>query len=373
MKTFKEWYQGLSQKTQDYVAQFYWVDIDKEDGYKVKLLSNTKEWLDDIRYGAVQSGRYLSDKNAYLLELLALNNLMQPVNGKTALSRDESVSLLCKLYRSMMTSHFEDFLPYLPRDIAIDIVKQVRNQSYYDDDSHPKAYDLKDLLFITEDFNDIHFDLLQEGIELSDKNIEILGKNEALRLIRQNPSRLTIYADNLNDEVFDELFFGKDRLSEDQMARVLRRNYCGNRDTFKSSLDAIEDFVKRCVSVDKKMLRFLPELITYRGEISDLVNSHKSRTKLAEEFGNPNDEGINVLTDEELENIPAKFKYKYSKELREMFNLAFCCMNERLATNRAKKIGELASIVKLYKYNYKDIINALYADDTNSTTAFVTV
>ena len=329
MKTFKEWYQSLGEKAQARLKiELPWLDTKTDDFFAKTEL--TKDNEDDIVMTCLNkianSGSYYLDNDITTkLAFVAVQNYL--AQNPKALDKEARDFVICKIGQE--THETRDML-----------TKEYRRMLIRKNHPQEEKYSLRDLLYLTDDFDNIEWGKLKLSCKLDDAMCEMISKDVIIEKLKEQPELIRIEYGNYDNDIFDELFFGKDGWTEQQKHRVIK-------DIYDGSGKAIEDFVGRLVTVDKSCLKYIMDMIRYSSCDSNLTEAAKRKK--------PEDEL-------EAKNIPSssQMAYFYNKELRTAFQIAWCCRKERLAATRAKNVGELASIIKLYNYDYAQIMEALY-------------
>ena len=154
---------------------------------------------------------------------------------------------------------------------------------------------------------------------------------------KENPMAISISRDQINNDLVDELFFGEDQLTEDQKRRVITGYVRDVRD--------VKDFMQRFVAVDESYLKYLGYIIDDRPDLAMKLYKQKKPDDELAEYG---------------EHVKIADSYRYPKEYRKLFLIAGCCARENVGKAKAGLIGEIASLLKMYSWNYLDIFYCLY-------------
>lgn len=334
MKTFKEWYQSLGDKAQEKVRSFGWVDMSTSDGYaKTELTEkNLDQYIKDnlAEIMSDHSSYYMDGTSKTLLSYIAIKEFLD--RHPKYMSSDNKNELIRKF-----VNESSDIKPLLSREQRIACIEA--KASYRDE----KRYSLEELIYITDDFDTIDWSKLKDNTGLDDALVQMMDEEHILERLKVEPTLIRITKQDYDNDLFDKLFFGEDGWTEEQKRQVIRHHY-------SACSSDIEDFVGRIVSVDMSNLKYLPHIIRYGHDTSSLTAEFKR--KKSEEDLTAN--GI---------SSKSQSSYFYSKEVRTAFQILWCCKNERMAASRARAVGELASIIKLYNYDYQQIIDALYPSE----------
>jgi len=352
MKTFKQWFDGLSKETQEYLLQeCEWIDTSTKDYYRHPQLDTNvfatypayvKERLELDRY--VDSDQFLS---------VAFTLLIQQ---KDTYDHDAYIHTVAGVIDS-----FRSIVPMLDALDLRDVYKFKAQckEAYEKTDSswsHTKKvnykylYSLKHFLLITEDFDNIDWSLLdKDRLSLNAPIVEILGHDEVKKIAKENPQRMTekMTRKEVNNTVFDELFFCADGWTKEQKLQVINN--------YRYTEDDVKNFMQKIVAVDESYLRFVG---TYFIENYPALGMHLYKMK---------------KSDEELNALPAGHRledeYQYPKEYRKLFQIAACCARGNVGKAMAGTIGDAACILKMYGYNFNQIFDCLYPQYAETTTS----
>lgn len=349
MKTFKQWFNSLSDGTQAYLQKTCdWIDRNTEDGYRkpndleaeieviqLELAKNLKDdryfrdhILNTIAFGLFQKHKNDYDDERYYNTLIAFDEKNNDVEDYL------TVPEIRKMY-------------------------QIKTQ-YHDaiNGNEPSKYGLSKFLLMTEDFDNIDWSRLNMNqVDLNTETCEILGHDQLYKIAKENPGRISgrrnLYAD-VNNVLFDELFFCEDGWTAKQKELVIN-NYCYNEQ------DA-EDFMRRIVAVDESYLRYIGKYFIYNNPALAMYLYKQKK---------PDDE-LNALP----EGHKIEDEYRYPKSYRKLFLIAGCCARERIGKAMTGSLREVAPLLKMYGYNFNTIFDCLYpkyAEVTNTESQEQTV
>ena len=352
MKTFKQWFNSLSDGTQAYlINECKWIDTTSKDYYKhpndfdSQLLTQSL-----VIKSKIEKDRYIdNDDNdeAYVLMLKKFQDKLAP-----------------DVYKYLMHAWI-DRNTYSATDKvdAFDLREYYKEYAVKKQAQYPVGrifrYPLQQYLLVLEDFSNIDWSLCKtEDIAFNGATMEILGHDEVVRLAKENPQRLDLSSScnkqEINNPVFDELFFCKDGWTKEQKRRVI--------ENYRMNEDDVEDFMKRIVAVDESYLRYVG---TYFIDNYPALGMHLYKQK---------------KTEDELNALPPGHKiedeYRYPKSYRKLFQIAACCARENVGKAMAGTIGDASGILKMYGYNFNMIFDCLYpqyAETTNTESQEQTV
>lgn len=339
MKTFKQWFNSLSEETQKYLKETCkWIDTTTKDYYTHPTFgrnfveSSVAKITERLE---TDSWRHDSDLDAAFFYFLKTN--------RATLSEDEYNKLMYGLIDCNSTI----------RDNAVDIedLRTYARLYYQKKELYNKRMgrdrkvlkELADVLLLTEDFSNIDWSEIDKGdLPMTGPIMEILGHDEVIKLAKENPGRLNLRYRNerggMNNPVFDELFFCENGWTPEQKRSVL--------DRYGYNEDDVRDFMERIVAVDESYLRFVG---TYFISNNPALGMHLYKEK------KPADE---------LNALPAGHKiedeYRYPKEYRKLFQIAACCARENVGKAMAGTLGTASGILKMYGYNFNMIFDCLY-------------
>lgn len=339
MKTFKQWFNSLSEETQKYLKeQCNWIDSESADGYRHSDI--TKDCLED----SVNTLTARIERDEWRRD----NDL------------DSALLYLIKAHKDELTEDEHDKLMYGLIDgnhhlanecIGYEDLRTAAKLSYKKKCSYNLRagrdrkvyYELSDLLLITEDFDNIDWSLVnKDDLTMNGPIMEILGHDEVIAIAKENPARLNLRyrreRSGVNNPVFDELFFCENGWTKEQKSRIIQ-DYGYNEDD-------VRDFMERIVAVDESYLRFIG---TFFISNNPALGMHLYKEKKSAD---------------ELNALPAGHKiedeYRYPKEYRKLFQIAACCARENVGKAMAGTLGTASGILKMYGYNFNMIFDCLY-------------
>lgn len=341
MKTFRQWFETLSQETQQYIAEnCSWFDITTEDYYKHKSgsIESIKGVTEYIK-GRLEEDRYISDNfvNPAIISCVRMI--------KDKLTPDEYVHLLYGLDEAVRINKRE--FDAMDRRELLKLKKKYKDQARKNDRwnaSGEYKYNLTDFLLMVEDFDNIDFSLLDhDSLVMDSATVEILGYDEMYRIAKDEPNKFSFRTrgkSNMDNKVFDALFFCEDGWTPEQKKRILN-NYGYNED------DA-EDFMRRIVAVDESYLKFFCNYFI------------RNNPALARHLYNQK------KTQDELDALPESHRiedeYRYPKHYRKLFHIAACCARENVGKAMAGTIGDVACMLKMYAYDFNQVFDCMYPE-----------
>lgn len=348
MKTFRQWYEHLSPETQEYIAKnCFWFDITEKDYYKhsyttVDSIKVTAEYIKN----RLDEDKYIND-DCINPSLVGVVRLL-----KDKLSLEEYTLLLYGLHDATRIGYSNfDAMEY--REL-LKLTKKYKDQARKNDrwnNCGEYKYRLTDFLLMVEDFDNIDFSLLNhDSLVMDSATVEILGFDEMYKIAKEEPGKFSFRSrgrSNMNNKVFDSLFFCEDGWTPEQKKKIIQ-NYGYNEE------DA-EDFMRRIVAVDESYLKFF---CNYFISNNPALARHLYNQK---------------KTDDELNALPANHKmedeYRYPKSYRKLFHIAACCARENVGKAMAGTIGDVACMLKMYAYDFNQVFDCMYPE--LATEAFV--
>lgn len=341
MKTLKEWYDSLSTSAQVWIENncSAWFDKNQADYYKKPLEFKNDKELHEFLTGtnatttnvAIIEDQTLADH--YAIVLRASNNIPDDVADDAILKHQSSSNKSTWLYVKDENKRIKAFK--------------------YAYGNYAKRLTLRHYLYLIKDFSNIQIDWsMCETPSLTTEVIEIIGMDEARKVLeKSNMSEYTIsqmVKPGKPNVLFDELFFCKDSaLNFNKKVDILDRLYASYNNTPNEEL--VEDFFRRIVAVDHGCLRFLIKIVQkYPAIAMKLYEQKKPTTELT---------GTEVMGEQ----------YRYSKELRKLFIIAHACALKRVSKVKCTTIKDVAPLLKIYAYNWDDIYDALYPEDSSRT------
>lgn len=329
MTSLREWVDSLSDDTRNFLlAHYNWIDMDTEDYYKCIKIDSA--YFNSTMENADRSYRGDAFWKSLVLGLLIKVREKDPTVLKSFIDEKTMMSLIKK------TSEGADklflFSPFLQKEIMKEKLKDNNELS------------LSDLLYITDDYSNIDYKRLDyHNLRYSPILKEILGVEACADIARSNIDFIKVTTDrlSLNDEVIDTLFFGNNQLSKDEKLQVIRHIY-------NPSMYDIEDYMKRFVTVDESYLKYIYNIIDQDPAIA--AKLYKLKKPDYELTGNETTE----------------MKYRYPKKYRKLFQMAACCSRKNVGKAMAGTIGELASMLKMYNWDFYTLFDCMYPNSVEN-------
>lgn len=341
MKTLRQWFESLSQETQEYIADnCRWFDITTEDYYRhnsgsIESIKNVAEYVKN----RLDEDKYINDDCVKPVIITCVRTI------KDKLTPEEYAHLLYGIEDTVRpTSNVFDAMD---RREILKLAKKYKDQARKNDkwnDRGEYKYNLADFLLMVEDFDNIDFSLLNhDTLSLNSATIEILGYDEMYKIAKDEPDKLSFRnrnRSNIDNKVFDSLFFCEDGWTSEQKKKILN--------SYLYNVSDAEDFMQRIVAVDESYLKFFcnyficnePALARY------LYNQKK--------------------TDDELNALPANHRiedeYRYPKSYRKLFHIAACCARKNVGKAMAGTIGDVACMLKMYAYDFNQVFDCMYPE-----------
>lgn len=359
MKTLKQWFDSLSPEAQQWVENnCIWFDKNQIDYYKKGIFEITDE---EVKRQALDHRGYSSShakRLVFALEYLRRNNLV---------STEEVDDCLVDLCND----------GYLTGSAWLSIRDEEKRRRLFiaTNKTWSGGLDLARGLYLVKDFDNMKLSVARGENNVSSDNIyviipefsttiiEIIGKDLAKSYLEYRPLELhqTVgkaidkyirYDSNKTNEVFDEMFFCKnDTIKEEHRKYFLVRAYGAkslgyNATTTIPTLDGVSDFLTRIVAVDHSYLRYLYNIISgYPALAMKLYSEKKPDTELT---------GMESTAD----------TFRYSPELRKLFAIIHACILKNVSKSKSSMCKEVAPLLKLYGYNWDNIYDALYPEDS---------
>lgn len=341
MKTLRQWFESLSQETQEYIVNnCTWFDITSEDYYKhnsgsIESIKSTAEYV----FNRLNEEKYINDDFVNSAIITCVKMI------KDKLTPEEYIYLLHGIKDTIRPN--SSCFDAMDRRELLKLTKKYKDQARKNDKwntYYEYKYDLKDFLLMVEDFDNIDFSLLnRDTLCLDSATSEILGYNEMYNIAKDTPGKFSFRSrgrSNMDNKVFDSLFFCEDGWTREQKKKILH-NYGYNEE------DA-EDFMKRIVAVDESYLKFFCNYF--------ICNNPALARRLYTQ----------KKTEDELNALPANHKiedeYRYPKSYRKLFHIAACCARENVGKAMAGTIGDVACMLKMYAYDFNQVFDCMYPE-----------
>jgi len=317
MKTLKQWFDGLSAATQAHVEKNaeFWFDKSRPDYRRI-----TEPDIPQLKAQIKEDGGIRYDQSKTIAHLISMVHKLIPAD----LTKAQHDLWIQELIRQDKTT-----LKYLSLDQQREYIQESRVKN--------GQYELFDLLFLSDDFGNINWKRLNpSSIELNEPTMEILGFEQSCEMAKLKPSLMNIKSIDINNDIFDTLFFGENGWTDRQKHDVLGEYKANTRD--------VADFMKRIVTVDKSYLREVYRII-------------ERNTALAAELYKLKKDTFDLKGDENTEML-----YRYPKEFRRLFQIAACCERKNVGKAMAGTIGDSAALMKLYSWDWNMVFDCLYPE-----------
>lgn len=333
MKTFKEWFDGLSEKAQSLIVDSCsWVDLNEPDyRKKASKIKQVDETIQELLQNYNPQGNFFRSISLSQLRTFALESIR--IAGHTGLIPDSTVDKIISDYADSDNS-----------GRWVDIKDPELRKKTFDEQykGHwSRTYNLWSYLCTIEDFDNIdwaecNFDRTNS---ITPEIAEILGKEKTKSLLKQYPLLLCNLHDlPLDCELFDELWFGEDGWTTEQKKTLIRNKY-------KSCMTHFKDFLQRIVAVDHGYLRWMQYFIEQSSAFaSDIYSERKPEEEITSTTG-------------------VQGKFRFNKDIRQLAHICACCERKRVGKAMQANLGISGSLLKLYGFNFNEIYNALFPDD----------
>lgn len=335
MKTFKQWMDSLPEPGRNYVFELS-KSFDREsptyyacDRKKVQpeimfpLIKEKEKARGSFYHRRIEIDEAYSIIVGFLLDKLSgKNNVLPDIDDKVV---KETIQTIISYQDNA------DYIHYLPLDIQRQTIRSTMLNS---EDSR---LSLRDLILLTEDFDDIPWHMLdiESYYYIEQEWYSILPTSILMKMAKARPASIDVNKMDMNNEMFDTLFFLEDGWSPHDKKVVMRR--------FPSTTDGVANFMERIVAVDKSYLRYLPTVLKDAGLARALYSLKKPSEEITEGMG-------------------VQDSFRYSREYRRLFMIVRCCNEKHMSKEFARKIGDASALVKLYDYDYNTIFEALYPE-----------
>ena len=334
MKTLKQFYDSLSEGAQAWMRNncTAWFDINQADYYAKPDLATTDlkelkniltEELGDARYSAYGTSKKIATRDADLLVYLSNKH-------PDIVSKSDADKAINQLFEGNQITDKTWLL----------LSEEQRKEAFIKSFKRYGKMKLYQYLYLIKDFEDFTIDWEEcDSVSLTAEVVEIIGKKNAYAMIdRYGSDMSSMIKFGKENDFFDELFFcNTETFNQQQKIRLLENVYADSYHL--PTLESTADFFKRIVAVDHSYLRFIYRIVDRYPAIA---------TKLYNEKKPDNEPGEN---------------HRYNKELRKLFMIAHACSLGRISKNKCSIVKEIAPLLKIYSYNFKDIYEAMYPED----------
>ena len=334
MKTFKQWMDSLPEHSRDYIFGLSKA-FDKEsptyyacDRGKVRpeiMFALIKQKAEEQSYYR----KRIDTDEAYSI---IIGFLLDKLEGKNNVLLDVDAETIEKTIHTFISySSNAGYINHLPLKFQR---QQIRAKI-------PEGVEasllLDEVLLLTEDFDNIPWHMLdmEKYYYIDNEWYSILPTSVLIKLAKAKPSAVDVNTIDMNNEVFDTLFFLEDGWDISEKKVAIRK--------FTHTTNGIDNFLERVVAADKSYLRYLPLVLNDAGLARTLYSRKKPPEEITEDMG-------------------IQDSFRYSKEYRRLFMIARCCNEKHISKEFARKIGEASALVKMYDYDYNTIFEALYPE-----------
>lgn len=370
MKTLKEFYDGLSQTSQDWFKDEckIWFDENQPDYYR--RYKPVTESLTDIEFKSSYTPKstysyYSSDDKEKDLESMWVADLIHKRDDLKIITDKQLADTLINYYDKMKDFHSrKTLIACNERANQIAVMKHYVDKNYQ---SAPLSYGL----FFVEDYDKIMEQLTFDTINIRSYStrqfvtiIEIFGDGALEKIATENPEDFVVTYRNLRSEsesyspkqeyvniyrkmqrIFDRKFFVDNSWSDEQKRNLIKTMY--SSDWIDRAICRFEEFAKDILTVDHRYHRFIYDLVK---ECPSLGNKIYEAKKPDSEI-NPN-EGVDMT-------------FRYSKEIRKLGKIANVCVRESLSKANNGFLKEIGSLIRLTGYRFNEIYNIMYPDEVD--------
>lgn len=348
MKELLAYYNSLTDPTVKWDLQHLcrnFFDPDEPDGYKKSIMKKSREEL--LNKGS----NYSYDRQfwtlAYAFTYMTYNEIKDMLYDKN--------NDLTRCFSNTLTGDAnQQKLLMLNSDDYRDLTYKILLDDHYENERKTDEYmsgRLEYLLLYNKDFSEQGrqkmFDTLyaryQSGEACNAFNekalcFELFGEKN-MKLIWKENAEYIRFTDNLFEkhiDLFDELFFCENGWNDTQKANFINNASYG--------MESFKKFVKYILSVDMSYIKNLPSMLRHD---TAMINALASELK-------PDDEITEGMT------YPQK--YRYPKKFRNLLKVLYICIKEKCYKTRANQLKEIASIAKLYSYDFSLVCEAMYPE-----------
>ena len=370
MKTLKQFYDGLSQTSQDWFKDECKIWFDKNQSDYYRRYKPVTESLTDIEFKSsyVPKGGYSyysSDDKEKDLESMWIADLIHKRDDLKIITDKQLADTLINYYDKMKDFHSrKTLIACNERANQIAVMKHYVDKNYQ---SAPLSYGL----FFVEDYDKIMEQLTFDTINIRSYStrqfvtiIEIFGDGALEKIAIENPEDFVAIYRNLRGEteayspkqeyvdiyrkmqrIFDRKFFVDNSWSDEQKRDLIKVMY--SSDWIDRAIRRFEEFAKDILTVDHRYHRFIYDLVK---ECPSLGNKIYEAKKPDSEI-NPN-EGVDMT-------------FRYSKEIRKLGKIANVGVRESLSKANNGFLKEIGSLIRLTGYRFNEIYNMMYPDEVD--------
>ena len=172
----------------------------------------------------------------------------------------------------------------------------------------------------------------------------VFGKDKTKEYYAQHLDRIdssTYRYDEECREMIDSIFFENQELPDTLRAQFLRGLY--NNGSLRTAASLFENIIPKY----PKMLLYLPQIFTQSAVFRKLYQLR------IEDYSIPEDAAYPDLN---------QHAWRFNKDLRKVLLLASVCGNMKCAKTNSRRLGDLAVLIKMYGYDYKTIVSAMFPE-----------
>lgn len=172
----------------------------------------------------------------------------------------------------------------------------------------------------------------------------VFGKDKTKEYYAQHLDRVdssTYRRDEECREMIDSIFFENQELPDTLRAQFLRNLY--NNGSLYTAASLFENIIPKY----PKMLLYLPQIFTQSAVFRKLYQLR------IEDYSIPEDATYPDLN---------QHAWRFNKDLRKVLLLASVCGNMKCAKTNSRRLGDLAVLIKMYGYDYKTIVSAMFPE-----------
>lgn len=335
MKTFKQWMDSLPEHAREYIFRLSKA-FDKES--PTYYACDRSKVQPEIMFPLIK--QKAEEQHSYYRKRIEVDEaysiiigfLLDKLEGKNNVLPDIDAETIEKTIHTFISyNNNATYINYLPLKFQR---QQIYSQMFERGDNSLR---LEELLLLTEDFDNIPWHQLdmEKYYSIDNEWYSIFPTSVLVKIAKASPGAIDVNTIDMNNEVFDTLFFLEDGWDISEKRVAIRK--------FSHSTNGVANFMERIVAVDKSYLRYLPQVLNHAGLARTLYSLKKPSDEITEEMG-------------------IQDSFRYSREYRRLFMIVRCCNEKHMSKEFARKIGDASALVKLYDYDYNMIFEALYPE-----------
>lgn len=344
MTTLVEWYGKLTDEQKTHLIEYNWFDPEKPYG--------VKHWgLDDVNVDELITdyGYHRSSENTRLkaLLLLSTNKDGDFCHWNDKISYTERQEYMYRLFcQRYDCSGLDEAIFYCDSDYVKKCLDKCFNSESYRRSGTENLF-LR-IFATTEDFDNIDWVTCVNACSihtLASWVIPMIPQDQLYNICKEKETIIEWAEYNPDDDVFDRLFFCDEDGWTDEQKRNVIRSYNNLVDTYHAQdpekmFYRFDNFLRRFVTVNK---RYLSVFSRFNSSVCNKIYCARK----------------SYLTGNET----AKQELRYGDEIRRLAMISASCSQNRVYAGRGNSMKELAGLLPLYKFNFRDIFDSIYPDN----------